>query len=103
VKIIQQAGISVFPVTLGASITQFPSKKADKRGREEARMFAEKTGGLAFNPDSTKELASLATELSGLVQGSYRVSYSISSAEEKKQKLRVESKRPQIKILYLKH
>jgi len=103
VKIIQQAGISVFPVTLGESITQFPSKKEDKRGREQARIFAEETGGLALNPDSTKELANLATELSSLVQGSYRVTYFISRVEGKKQKLRVESARPQIKILALKH
>jgi VWFA-related protein len=103
VKIMQHAAISVFPVTLGESIAQFPSKKEDKRGREQARVFAEETGGLAFNPDSTKELANLATELSSLVRGYYRVSYSISSVEEKKQKLRVESARPQVKILYLKH
>jgi VWFA-related protein len=103
IKIIKQAVISVFPVILGESITQFPSKKEDIRGRKQARVFAEETGGLAFNPDSTKELANLATELSSLVQGSYRVSYSISPVEGKKQKLRLESARPEVKILYLKH
>jgi VWFA-related protein len=103
-KIIARTGVSVFPVTLGESITEYPSKKADKRGREVARAFAEKTGGFAVIPDSQKELDKIALQLGTAMQGSYRVSFSLPGAASagagKHQKLRVESSRPQIKLLY---
>jgi VWFA-related protein len=100
----RQAGVAIFPVVLGGGFTGEHSKKAEKRSREQALEFADETGGEVLIPESHKQLALIFQKLATDLQSAYRISYDPSSAasQKKKQrgKIRIETTREHVTLLY---
>jgi VWFA-related protein len=95
--------ISLFPVLLSEGFGGVPDKRMEKRGRQIAQSFAEETGGELLIPDSGKQLASTFAQLANCLNAAYRVTYAPSapnSEAKKKKKIRLETSRPNVKLIY---
>jgi VWFA-related protein len=97
------ARVAIFPVVLSGDFTGEQSKKAEKRGREQAQEFANETGGEVLIPESPKQLTLVFQRLAADLQSAYRITYvsssPISQDKRKRSKLRLETTRAGVKLL----
>jgi VWFA-related protein len=105
IEIAHEAHISIFPVILNEGFGGGNSKRAEKRASEQARKFAEETGGEVLIPDSGKQLPMIFQRLSSDIQCAYRLTYFTSelvpqTKREKKRKIQIETTREHTKLIY---
>jgi VWFA-related protein len=100
----RRAGVAVFPVVLSGAFTGEQSKKAVRRSREQAQEFANESGGEVLIPESDKQLALVFQRLAADLQSAYRVTYvssfPISQDKRKRGKLKLETTRAGVRLLY---
>jgi VWFA-related protein len=96
--------VAIFPVVLSEGFAGQQSKKADKRGRKQAEEFANETGGEVLTPESHKQLAQVFQRLSADFQSAYQITYLPSSPNSqykgKPGKLKLQTTRAGVKLLY---
>lgn len=105
IKVANEAGASIFSVILGENFGQITSKRRKKLDREQAQSIADETGGEVLVPESKKELAVILQQLKSELQATYRINYvppswAAQGNVRKGQKVRVDTSRPHLKLLY---
>ncbi len=105
VKLAHAGKIAIFPVVLNEGFGGGYSKREEKRGKQTAQELADETGGAFLIPESPRELKAIFDWLTVATQATYRVSYASSShtASSHKKNLRVETDRPQVRLLFAKN
>lgn len=100
----RQARLSIFPVVLDHSFGRPSDKQFEKRARKAAQTIAEETGGEVLIPESDKQLPTVFERLTTDLQAGYRlVSIPPStspSSNGKAGKIRIETTRPHVKLIY---
>jgi len=101
----QKAGVSIFPVLLGGEgFGEFAYKRKARISKEQAQLFADKTGGEVIIPESGKQLAATMQMLTGHLRSAYRLTYTASPGApqngHKGSKIRIETSRQHAKLLY---
>jgi hypothetical protein len=103
-EVARQGKLSIFPVVLGGGFTAISSKKSDKRSQKIAQTVAEETGGEVLIPESGKQLPAIFQRLTADLQAGYRLvfipSSTPSSSNGKAGKMRIETTRPHVKLIY---
>lgn len=105
IEVAREAHICIFPLILSdAAFGHGYSMQNDKRAKEQARRLADETGGDVLIPDSGKQLPAIMQHLADELKAAYRLTYAPSAAPaqnaRKRAKMRIETTRPQVKLLY---
>jgi Ca-activated chloride channel family protein len=99
----REAGVAIFPVILYEGFGS-QSKKEEKLDRERAQRVADGTGGEVLIPVSHQELAQVFQSLAADLQSGYRLTYTPSSSasldKRKRSKLKLQTTRAGVKLLY---
>jgi hypothetical protein len=102
-EVAREAGVAIFPVILSEGFGS-QSKKAEKRGRDQAQRIANGTGGEVLIPVSHKQLAQVFQSLTADLQSAYRITYLPSPPgsqdKGKRGKLKLQTTRAGVKLLY---
>jgi VWFA-related protein len=103
-KVAHEGGIAIFPVILSQGFGGGQSKSEEKRSWERAQQLADETGGEVLIPKSPMELAHSLQRFAADLQSVYRVSYEPSPAasqkKSKKAKIRIETTRERVTLIY---
>jgi VWFA-related protein len=103
-EVAHQANLSIFPVVLDGEFTGSSSKQSVKRSRKAAQTIAEETGGEVLIPESGKQLPAVFERLTADLQAGYRLVFIPSSTSPssngKAGKIRIETTRPHVKLIY---
>jgi VWFA-related protein len=103
-EVARQGKLSIFPVVLDGEFAGSSSKQSVKRSRKAAQTIAEETGGEVLIPESGKQLPAVFQRLTTDLQADYRLTYTPSSASSrgsaKTGKIRMETTRPHVKLIY---
>ncbi len=101
IEIAHQARISIFPVILGGNfVSSRPNLKQFERLGWQAQKIIDETGGEVLIPESQKQLVKMFERLTNDLNGFYRLTYASSEPVKDKKKLRLETTRPQVNLLY---
>ena len=102
-EVLREGRVTIFPMILPE---QFVSslKKGEKVGRQLAKRIADETGGEVLILEAPEQLATIFRRLAADLQAHYRISYEPSSdASQKKSKrgkIRIETTREHVTLLY---
>ena len=100
----RRANLSIFPVVLDRSFGKPSEKQFEKRARKAAQTIAEETGGEVLIPETGTQLPAIFQRLTADLQAGYQVVYTPSSASSpgspKTGKIRMETTRPHVKLIY---
>jgi VWFA-related protein len=103
-EVARQASLSIFPVVLDRSFGRPSDKQSEKRARKAAQTLAEETGGEVLIPESGTQLPAIFQRLTADLQAGYRLVYIPSSTSPpsngKNGKMRIETTRPHVKLVY---
>ena len=99
-----EAQVAIFPVVLSEDFGGDYSKRIAKRSREQAQRFADETGGEVLIPESHKQLALIFERLAADLQSGYRITYvpspAASQTKNKRSKIRIDTTREQVRLIY---
>jgi len=99
-----EAQVAIFPVVLSEDFGGDYSKRIAKRSLEQAQRFADETGGEALIPESHKQLALIFERLAADLQSSYRITYvpspAASQIKNKRSKIRIDTTREHLRLIY---
>jgi Ca-activated chloride channel family protein len=99
-----EAQVAIFPVLLSEDFGGDYSKRIAKRSLEQAQRFADETGGEALIPESHKQLALIFERLAADLQSSYRITYvpspAASQIKNKRSKIRIDTTREHLRLIY---
>jgi VWFA-related protein len=100
----RKGGVSIFPVILSEGFGGGYSKRIEKRSREQALKIADESGGEVLTPESHKQLGQIFQRLTADLQSAYRIIYLPSTPSSKDKgkrgKLKLQTTRPGVDILY---
>jgi len=100
----RRGGVSIFPVILSVGFSGGYSKRNEKRSSEQAHKIADETGGEVLIPESQKQLALIFQRLASDLQSAYRLTYQPTSAtsqdKSKRDKIRLETTRGYLRLIY---
>src|SRR5712664_1186357 len=100
----RKGGVSIFPVILSEGFSGGYSKRIEKRSREQALKIADESGGEVLIPKSHKQLEQIFQRLTADLQSAYRIIYlpSTPSSQDKgkRGKLKLQTTRDGVKLLY---
>jgi VWFA-related protein len=103
-KVGHRGRIAIFPVILVEGFGGGISNKSKKRAEEVAQDFADKTGGEAVIPESGEQVPMIFRRLTADLQSAYRITYlpasPISQDQRKRGKLKLQTTRAGLKLLY---
>lgn len=100
----RQSNLSIFPVVLDRSFGKPSEKQFEKRARKAAQTIAEETGGEVLIPETGTQLPAIFQRLTTDLQAGYQIFYTPSSTSSpgnaKAGKIRIETTRPHVKLIY---
>jgi hypothetical protein len=105
IEFAHEGRVAIFPVLLINGFGENHPRLIEKRIRQNAQKIADETGGQVLIPESPDQLAATFERLGSELRAVYRISYTPSSmpVAGRKKKLRMETTRPQVKLLFPKN
>lgn len=104
-ELAREAGVAIFPVVLDEDFGGH-SKKEEKLSRGRAQRIANGTGGEVLIPESRKQLPLIFQRLAADLQSTYRISYAPSSTASQNKstqgRIRLETTREHLRLIYAK-
>lgn len=103
IEVAHEGGVLIFPMILPAEFVTSP-KKGEKRGRQRAQKMADETGSEVLFLESPDQLVQIFDRLAADLQSAYRITYDPSPAgsqkKKKRGKIRLETTREHVTLLY---
>jgi VWFA-related protein len=103
-EVAQNGGVAIFPVILSAGFGGGNSEKSKKRAELLAQKFAEVTGGEVLIPESHKQLERIFQHLAADLQSAFRITYLPSSPASQgkaaRGKIRIQTTREHVRLIY---